>query len=83
MSETLLPSPIDESRHRIGLARNMIAVHGPGAARVGRENARAAAVAGETAKAQDWLRTLGVIQRMARCNPRSWLADERTTHAQA
>jgi hypothetical protein len=49
----------------------MIAVHGVGAAPVARENARSAAVAGRAAQARDWLRTLDIIQRLARSRPRS------------
>ena len=71
MTEAPLPSPIDESRQRMDLACDMIAVHGPGAAQVARENARAAAVAGQAAQARHWLRTLDIIQRMARSGSRS------------
>ena len=60
------PPTIDESRRRIDLARDMIAVHGPEAARVARENARLAAMAGQAAQARDWLRTLDIIQRLVR-----------------
>ena len=59
-------SAIDESRRRIDLARDMIAVHGAEAAQVARENARLAAVAGQALQARDWLRTLDIIQRLAR-----------------
>lgn len=59
-------SAIDESRRRIDLARDMIAVHGPVAAQVARENARLAAVAGQALHARDWLRTLDIIQRLVR-----------------
>jgi len=58
------PPAIDESGRRRDLARDMIAVHGPEAARVARENARLAAVAGQAAQARDWLRTLDIIQRL-------------------
>ena len=51
------PPAIDESGRRRDLARDMIAVHGPEAARV-------AAVAGQAAQARDWLRTLDIIQRL-------------------
>lgn len=66
MSEVLLRPPIEESRQRMGLARDMIAVHGPGAAQVARENARMAAVRGQVALARHWLRALDIIQRVAR-----------------
>jgi len=68
---SIAPSPIDESRQRIDLAHNMIEVHGPAAAQVARENARAAAVAGQAAQARSWLRTLDIIQRLARSCPQS------------
>ena len=45
------------------LARDMINVHGKEAAIVARENARAAAVAGQAEKAKSWIRVLGAIQR--------------------
>jgi hypothetical protein len=45
------------------LARDMINVHGKEAAAVARENARAAAVAGQAEKAKSWIRVLGAIQR--------------------
>jgi hypothetical protein len=45
------------------LARDMIEVHGKEAATVARENARAAAVAGQAEKAKSWIRVLGAIQR--------------------
>jgi hypothetical protein len=59
-------SSIDLSRQRIALARDMIAVHGPNAAGVARENARSDALAGRAEQARNWLKTLDVIQRMAR-----------------
>jgi hypothetical protein len=40
----------------------MINVHGKEAAIVARENARAAAVAGQAEKAKSWIRVLGAIQ---------------------
>ena len=58
------PSAVDESERRGDLARDMIAVHGPEAARVARENARLAAVAGQAAQAREWIRTLDIIQRL-------------------
>jgi hypothetical protein len=45
------------------LARDMIDVHGGKAATVARENARAAALAGQAAQAKSWIRVLGTIQR--------------------
>ena len=45
------------------LARDMIDVHGREAATVARENARAAALAGQAEKAKSWIRVLGTIQR--------------------
>lgn len=45
------------------LARDMIDVHGKQAATVARENARAAALAGQVEKAKSWIRVLGAIQR--------------------
>ena len=45
------------------LARDMIDVHGTEAATVARENARAAAVAGQAEKAKSWIKVLGIIQR--------------------
>jgi hypothetical protein len=43
------------------LARDMIEVHGR--ATVARENARAAALAGQAARAKQWIRVLGFVQR--------------------
>jgi hypothetical protein len=45
------------------LAGDMIDVHGKKAATVARENARAAALAGQAEKAKSWIRVLGTIQR--------------------
>jgi hypothetical protein len=45
------------------LAGDMIDVHGREAAVVARENARAAALAGQPAQAKYWIRVLGTIQR--------------------
>ena len=61
---TAPPSAVDEAERRRDLARDMIAVHGPEAAHVARENARLAAVAGQATQARDWLRTLDIIQRL-------------------
>jgi hypothetical protein len=45
------------------LARDMIEVHGREAATVARENARVAALAGQAARAKQWIRVLGFVQR--------------------
>ena len=45
------------------LGRDMIDVHGNEAATVARQNARAAALAGQAEKAKSWIRVLGTIQR--------------------
>ena len=45
------------------LVHDMIEVHGSGAATVARENARTAALAGQTTQARSWIRVLGIIQR--------------------
>jgi len=45
------------------LARNMIEVHGAGAAAVARGNARNAALAGQPMQARSWIRVLGIIQQ--------------------
>jgi hypothetical protein len=45
------------------LAGDMIDVHGTEAATVARENARAAALAGQPRQAKYWIRVLGIIQR--------------------
>jgi hypothetical protein len=45
------------------LAGDMIDVHGKKAATVARENARAAALAGQPTQAKYWIRVLGIIQR--------------------
>jgi hypothetical protein len=47
----------------IDLAHAMIEVHGSRAAGVARENARAAAVAGQVAPAKNWLKVVEAIQR--------------------
>ena len=46
------------------LARNMMDVHGTEAATLARENARGAALAGQSAQAKSWIRVLGSIQRL-------------------
>lgn len=45
------------------LARDIIDVHGSRAAGVARDNARAAALAGQGMKARSWIRVLAIIQR--------------------
>jgi len=45
------------------LAHDMIEVHGTRTAAVARENARAAALAGQAMQAKSWIRMLGIIQR--------------------
>jgi hypothetical protein len=45
------------------LAGDLIDVHGREAATVARENARAAALAGQPTQAKYWIRVLGIIQR--------------------
>jgi hypothetical protein len=45
------------------LARDMIDVHGMGAASIARGNARSAALAGQRPQAKYWLRILDLIQR--------------------
>ena len=45
------------------LARDIIDVHGTGAAIVARDNARIAALAERRPQAKSWIRVLGIIQR--------------------
>ena len=45
------------------LARDMLDVHGLRAAVVARDNARAAALAGQRPQAKSWVRVLGLIQQ--------------------
>jgi hypothetical protein len=45
------------------LARDMLDVHGLKAAVVARDNARAAALAGQRLQAKFWIRVLGLIQQ--------------------
>ena len=56
--------PIADSEASAALARDMIDVHGPEAATVARNNARAAAVAAQLPQAKAWIRVLGMIQRI-------------------
>jgi hypothetical protein len=45
------------------LARDMLDVHGLKAAVVARDNARAAALAGQRPQAKFWIRVLGLVQQ--------------------
>ncbi len=54
---------MDDAFDDDSLARDMIEVHGREAATVARENARAAAVAGQAMRAKYWIRVLGIIQQ--------------------
>ena len=45
------------------LAGDMIDVHGKKAATVARENARAAALAGQPTQAKYWIRVLGMVEK--------------------
>jgi hypothetical protein len=45
------------------LADDMLDVHGPQADAVARDNARAAALAGQGSQAKFWIRVLGLIQQ--------------------
>jgi hypothetical protein len=54
------------------LARDMIDVHGTKAAAVARGNARAAALAGQAAQAESWIRVLGVIATKRGWVGRQW-----------
>jgi len=47
----------------LALARDIVEVHGTGAAAVARENASTAALAGQPMLAKSWIRVLGAIQR--------------------
>jgi hypothetical protein len=52
----------DDSEEEL-LARDMIDVHGAGAAAIARENARGAALAGQAIQAKSWIGVLAAIQR--------------------
>ena len=52
-----------DSADEQSLARDMIDVHGAEAAVVARDNARTAALAGQTPQARSWIRVLGLIQQ--------------------
>jgi hypothetical protein len=68
-AEVSLDTVIDEAMvvtngaDQPSLARDMIEVHGAEAAAVARDNARAAALGGQTPRAKFWIRVLGLIQR--------------------
>lgn len=51
------------------LVGDMVEVYGQRAAGVARENARAAALAGDLAKARSWLRIVDLVQRRVRPQP--------------
>ncbi len=53
----------DWLRDKETIAHDMIDVHGTEASTVARANARAAALAGQAARAKSWIRVLGMIQR--------------------
>lgn len=53
-SSTDVSRQSDESQQSADRARDMIEVHGPGAAGVARENARSAAMAGRVEQARNW-----------------------------
>lgn len=55
----LLPGNADPQ----SLAREMFEVHGTAAVSIARENARAAAVAGQRQQAKSWITVLDLIQR--------------------
>jgi hypothetical protein len=52
-----------DSTDEQSLAGDMVDVHGPKAAVVARDNARAAALAGQGPQAKFWIRVLGLIQQ--------------------
>lgn len=54
---------LTEGSDEPSLARDMIEVHGLEAAAVARDNARAAALAGQATRAKAWIRVLGIIQK--------------------
>ena len=60
---TIIDDMIGDARAEQALARDMVAVHGTEAAVVARQNARAAALAGQPTQARSWIRVLGNIQR--------------------
>ena len=53
---------VDEAAEH-ALARDIIAVHSSAAASIVRQNARAAALAGQPAQAKSWIAVLGSVQR--------------------
>lgn len=60
---TIIEGIMTDDAAESGLARDIIAVHGTGAAAVARQNARAAALAGQAVQAKSWIAVLGSIQR--------------------
>lgn len=60
---TIIEAIMADDAAEFGLARDIIAVHGTGAPAVARQNARAAALAGQPAQAKSWIAVLGSIQR--------------------
>jgi hypothetical protein len=62
-------SPVDLSRKDDERARDLIKVHGLGAAAVSRDKARAAACAGRLAEGRSWLQLVDLIQRRLRAPP--------------
>jgi hypothetical protein len=54
---------MNDDSHDDKLAGDMIDVHGREAATVARENARAAALAGQPTQAKYWIRVLGMVQK--------------------
>ncbi len=68
ITELQLPGPdqllaMNEGSDDDKLAGDMIDVHGRAAAALARENARAAALAGQPTQAKSWIRVLGIIQK--------------------
>ena len=60
---TIIDTIMADEAAEQALARDIIAVHGSAAAPVVRQNARAAALAGQPAQAKSWIAVLGSIQR--------------------
>ena len=58
-----MESAADGAADERSLARDMLGVHGLKAAIVARDNARAAALAGQRPQAKFWIRVLGLIQQ--------------------
>jgi hypothetical protein len=60
---TIIENMMADEAAEQALARDIIAVHGTGAAAIARQNARTAAVAGQPVQAKSWIRVVGSIQR--------------------